>query len=86
MWQSTYTSKSDGKLCITCSKAIVGSNGDILGVVAIDMYLDEINKYILNNNAGNTGYAFVVDKNSKIIMHPNYTEENFNDNLERSSN
>ena len=82
VWQSTYTSKSDGKLCITCSKAIVGSNGDILGVVAIDMYLDEINKYILNNNAGNTGYAFVVDKNSKIIMHPNYTEENFNDNLE----
>ena len=82
VWQSTYTSKSDSKLCITCSKAIVGSNGDILGVVAIDMYLDEINKYILNNNAGNTGYAFVVDKNSKIIMHPNYTEENFNDNLE----
>lgn len=82
VWQGTYTSKSDGKLCITCSKAIVGSNGDILGVVAIDMYLDEINKYILNNNAGNTGYAFVVDKNSKIIMHPNYTEENFNDNLE----
>lgn len=72
VWQSTYIGKSDGVLCITCSKAFTDKNGKILGVAAIDMYLDNINEYIIGATIGDNGYAFVTDKNGKIIMHPDY--------------
>lgn len=72
LWQSTYIGKSDGKLCITCSKAFTDKNGKILGVAAIDLYLENINQYVIGTTIGNTGYAFVTDNNGKIIMHPDY--------------
>ncbi len=72
VWQSTYIGKSDGKLCITCSKAFTNKNGKILGVAAIDMQLENINQYIIGATIGNAGYAFVIDQNGKIIMHPDY--------------
>ncbi len=72
VWQSTYIGKSDNTPCITCSKAFKDSAGNILGVIAIDMYLDNINKYILETNIGNLGHIFITDKNGKIVMHPEY--------------
>lgn len=70
VWQSKYLSKSNGVPCITCSKAFTDKNGKVIGVIAIDMYIDDVNKYIIGSTIGNTGYAFVVDNNGKIIMHP----------------
>lgn len=70
VWQSRYLSKSSGVPCITCSKAFTDRNGEVIGVIAIDMYIDDVNEYIIGSTIGNTGYAFVVDNNGKIIMHP----------------
>ncbi len=84
VWQSTYISMSDGVPCITCSKSFTNENGEILGTVGIDMHIGDINKYIVGAKLGNTGKAFVVDKNGKIIMHPDYdinTSEQENKNF-----
>lgn len=70
VWQSRYLSKSSGVPCVTCSKAFTDKNGKVIGVIAIDMYIDDVNKYIIGSTIGNTGYAFVVDNNGKVIMHP----------------
>lgn len=72
VWQSTYIGKSDGVPCITCSKAFMDSNGNILGTVAIDMYIDDINEYIIGSTIGNTGRVFVTDEKGTVIMHPDY--------------
>lgn len=72
VWQSTYIGKTDGIPCITCSKAFTDKNGNILGVVAIDMYIDDINNYIIGSNIGNTGKTFVIDKTGTVIMHEGY--------------
>lgn len=72
VWQSIYIGKSDKIPCITCSKAFTNSEGKVLGVIAVDMYIDNINKYVLGTNVGNTGYAFIVDKDGKIVIHPDY--------------
>lgn len=79
VWQSIYISKSNNIPCITCSKAFTDKQGKVLGVIAIDVYIDNINKYILGTNIGNTGYAFIVDDQGKILAHPDYViDENGN--------
>ncbi len=63
-------SKSD---CIVCSKAVYKGNV-FVGVVGVGSYLDEIyqevdkTKAVLKNNYSNTGYAFLVDENGKIVV------------------
>lgn len=85
VWQSIYLSKNNNIPCITCSKAFTDKAGNILGVIAIDVYIDNINKYILGTNIGNTGYAFIVDENGKILVHPDYSPDengNYPENFE----
>lgn len=85
VWQSLYIGKSDNIPCVTCSKAFTNSEGKVLGVIAVDVYIDNINKYVLGTNIGNTGYAFIVDRDGKIIIHPNYKPDengNYPENFE----
>lgn len=76
VWQSSYIDQETGNLCITCSMALKGSDGKIIGVIAIDMYLSDINDYIINSKIGENGYSFVINKSGKIIMHPEYNNKN----------
>ena len=75
IWQSTYIDNETNKLCITCSKAFCDSSGNVIGVAAIDMFLEDINNYLTNFKIGNTGYSFIVDTEGKIIVHPKYSLE-----------
>lgn len=72
VWQNVYISKSTGKFCITCSKAFKNKSGKILGVCAVDMYIDDISDLILKYKVGKNGYNFIIDKNGNIVMHPEY--------------
>ncbi len=73
VWQNTYISKSNGKLCVTCSKAVKNLDGKVLGVCAIDMCLDDITEFIERSKIGDNGYNFIIDNKGSIIMHPLYT-------------
>ena len=72
VWQNVYISKSTEKFCITCSKAFKNKNGKILGVCAVDMYIDDISDLILKYKIGESGYNFIIDQNGNIVMHPEY--------------
>jgi len=80
IWQSTYLSKSTGRWCITCSKVVKTSSGRVLGVCAVDMYLDDISEYVTYSGVGKTGYNFVVDDEGNIVIHPDYSS--FASNIE----
>lgn len=84
IWESPYIDKQKGVLCITCSQAFCDSYGNILGVVAFDMYLSDISKYILYHNNKNSGYTFLLDKNGNIVMHPEYSLENHENNFDNT--
>ncbi|MDR1627459.1 MAG: cache domain-containing protein, partial [Oscillospiraceae bacterium] len=73
VWQGTYVDKATNKLCITCSKAFCDFSGNIIGVAAIDMFLEDINDYLTNFKVGDTGYSFIVDTDGKVIVHPKYS-------------
>lgn len=86
-------SKSD---CIVCSKAVYKGNV-FVGVVGVGSYLDEIyqevdkTKTVLEKNYSNTGYAFLVDENGKIVVSGATSGETAvigetNTDLKRSSN
>lgn len=70
VWHSTYISNSTGKLCITCSKSFTDSKNNVLGVCAIDMYLDDISKYITKSNVGESSYNFILDNNGVPVITP----------------
>ncbi len=65
-----YYDARTGKYCITFSKKVETDSGEFLGVFAIDFYLDVLME-ILGDGYSGTGYAFLVDKEGRIINHPN---------------
>ena len=74
VWQTPYVDKESSKLCITCSKAYLDSNGKISGVVACDMFLSQIKEYILDSKGNGNDFSFIISSTGNIIMHPDYDE------------
>ena len=74
VWQEPYNAKTDNALCITCSKAVLDNNNRLLGVVAIDMHIDDIKKDIIDSNTTENAYAFVLSDKGKIIIYPESAE------------
>ncbi|WP_171013814.1 cache domain-containing protein [Chitinivorax sp. B] len=63
-----YTSASTGKLLISFAKP-VKSSSDVSAVVASDVTLDQIIEGVLSIKLRASGYAFLVSKNGKLIIH-----------------
>ena len=55
-----------GKLLVTCSLPVT-VRGEFIGVIGIDILLDEMNEFV-GSSAGNTGTIFVVNENGKVIL------------------
>lgn len=45
--------------------------GQFIGVLSADTVLDALVENIVNVKVGETGYAFIVEKNGMILVHPN---------------
>lgn len=80
VWLDTYTDPY-GHICITCAKAFRDANGNIAGVVASDIKLQDMLNEITTAKIGASGYAFVLDKNSALIAHPDYFTEGFSSDI-----
>ena len=57
-------------LGIACSAPYFNRNGDIAGVVGEGRFLTEISELVKTTKMGDTGFAFVLDKNAKILFSP----------------
>ena len=64
-------SKSLGVPVVVLSKAIIGSGGARLGLLAFQMKAEVLSRIVAGVKIGNTGYAYLVDSRSIIIAHPN---------------
>ncbi len=64
-------SKSTGKLIYVVCAPIKSSDGDFLGVFGISVKADLLINIVSGSKIGETGYAFMVDKNGIINSHPN---------------
>lgn len=57
-----------GKSCVTCS-APIRVDGELIGVVGIDLFLDELEAYV-NQSAGNVGFICIVNSDGQVIFAP----------------
>ncbi|EKQ57174.1 MULTISPECIES: EAL domain-containing protein [unclassified Clostridium] len=79
MITSPYMSAIDDsrQVIVSASTTVKNTDGEIVGVVGIDVSLDRLSKMISTVKAGDTGYIFLYLKDGTIVAHPN-TNLNFN--------
>ncbi len=64
-----YVDEQSGNICITLSKAIY-SDGSVIGVAGMDMYMDDLVTLIENSYKGGD-YVFLTSEKGTILTHPN---------------
>ncbi|MCL2496544.1 MAG: methyl-accepting chemotaxis protein, partial [Clostridiales bacterium] len=65
-----YVDAETGNLCITLSKVIT-HNGNMAGVVAIDIFTTVLSDIVSESSVGEDSYAFLTDGQGNIIAHQN---------------
>ena len=64
-----YLDEQTGLYCTTLSKVVYDADGNFIGLLGIDYYLDKL-VGILDESYTDTGYAFLTDINGNILNHP----------------
>ena len=68
VWSEVFEDAYGRGLAVTCGKPVYGSDGTLRAVISIGSTLDDIGTSVTELTIGETGYAFVVDKNGQTIM------------------
>lgn len=64
-----YPDADTGGMCISFSQEIYGAGGASEGVLAVDLNLDRITKYITNQQIANNGYGVLVSDSMEFTSH-----------------
>ncbi|MDR0271170.1 methyl-accepting chemotaxis protein [Paenibacillus sp.] len=73
-----YKDSIDQKMTISISKAVV-ENNKVLGVIAMDVNLDEITKQVNETNVGYDGFGFILDSTGDPVVLPGSDGKNQRD-------
>lgn len=65
-----YVSPSTGKLMFTMAKTLKGNSGEILGVIGIDITLENLSTKYKNVTMGHSGRMFVISPDGTVLSHP----------------
>ncbi|RBP40659.1 methyl-accepting chemotaxis protein [Garciella nitratireducens] len=70
IYTEPYESASTGKLMITIAKTLKGDNGEILGVLGLDVTLDDLSAKYKDIKMGDSGRVFVMSPGGMVLIHP----------------
>lgn len=70
VWSTPYQDAALNGLVITTSVPVFDSFNRFQGVAAMDVQLTQITNVVSNIQVGETGYAFLVDNNNRLIALP----------------
>jgi methyl-accepting chemotaxis protein len=74
VWTKPYLDKDTNKLIVSGALPLLDKlNNKFIGVIALDITLQELGKEINAIEIGKKGYVFILDETDKIIIHPNQT-------------
>lgn len=68
---------SDDLAVITTGKVIYDALGDLVGVQAVDVSLNQLTRIVAGKQIGNTGFVILADDNDTILAHPKNPSLNF---------
>lgn len=69
-FSTPYLDSDTKKPVFTISKAVY-KDGELLGVLAADIFVDVLVDMINNADVADNSYAFLMDENLNVIVHPN---------------
>ena len=69
-WSEPYVDASTGNVVLTASK-IVTQNGQVVGVIGVDIDLQVLSNTMTASKIGEEGYIFAADSQGVAIVHPN---------------
>ncbi|MGJ7909843.1 methyl-accepting chemotaxis protein [Neobacillus sp. LXY-1] len=70
-YSEPYVDALTKKLVLTVSQTVLDKNGQVVGVAAVDLNIDNFSKSISSIKVGKHGYMIIVGEDGKIIAHPN---------------
>lgn len=79
IWTNPYIFFTSQKPGITTAGPIYDANGELLGVVGVDIELDVLSKFIGSLRVGKTGIAFMIDQDSNVIAYPDPGQLKYSD-------
>lgn len=71
IWTDPYiffTSRLPG---ITAATPVIGFDGNVQGVIGVDIEIQELSSFLSKLRIGQNGAAFVLNRNGDVIAHPN---------------
>lgn len=71
IWTEPYEDYSTWVPIITIAKAVVNSSGKMIGVLGIEISLEQLSKDLSSIKLSKSGYIYVITKDGTIISHPN---------------
>jgi len=81
IYTEVYEDALGSGLVITVSKAVFDKEGNLLGVVALDIMLENFKKLVLETHVLKSGYAFAINSEGKYIFHPDIDKPGFQPNV-----
>jgi signal transduction histidine kinase/CheY-like chemotaxis protein len=70
VYTAPYPKWDTGETVITAVRTIIGSGGNFLGILAMDLNTEWLRNYITNIGLGNGSYGIIVSQNMTIMAHP----------------
>jgi GAF domain-containing protein/HAMP domain-containing protein len=70
VWSAPYLDAALNGIVVTGSTPVIDSTGKFRGVAAMDIQLNRIAGIIANIRVGETGYAFLIDRENRLIALP----------------
>lgn len=67
-----YMDEVFGKIILSAMKPIK-VNGDTVGIVAIDIFLDQLPELMQSYKMGESGYSFLISSDGTVLYHPDET-------------
>lgn len=69
-YESPYKDADSGRPVITLSKS-VSVNGEVIGVLAEDIFIDRVVEIVNQCEVEGNSYAMLIDQNQGLMVHPN---------------
>ncbi|QUG41619.1 methyl-accepting chemotaxis protein [Psychrobacillus sp. INOP01] len=77
-WSRPFVDAATGEYAISGAKAVI-KDGQVVGVLAIDLLLSKLTETVANNELGYEGYPIIVDADGNAIVHPTLFGENLSE-------
>lgn len=77
-WSKPYLDEATGEFTITGTKAVL-INGQVTGVIGIDILLSKLTETISSSELGFEGFPVIIESDGSAIVHPTLFGENLSD-------